>query len=168
MLCRQSSYALQCQPHMEAAPSPSRSFLSPLGSLATGEAGGQWECISRHYPGPLPPLLAYAPDELVADGAEGRLWEEGGCEFMTLDMVHTCLLDGPAAVVQREEALTLQVTGLLGVCGEDVDRDIGVLWQGCGGWLWESLAEQSCPCPCDLPLFFFFFAESHCKFWQCW
>lgn len=133
MLYRQSSFALQRQPHIEAASSPSRSFLSPLGSLAIGEAGGQRERISRHCPGSLLLLLAYAPDELVADGAEGGLREEGGCEFMALDMVHTCLLDGPAAVVQREEALTLQLTGLLGVCGEDVDRDIGVLWQGCRG-----------------------------------
>lgn len=49
----------------------------------------------------------YPPDELLADGAEGGLGEEGGAELVALDHVHLGLLDGAAALVQRKQALSL-------------------------------------------------------------
>ena len=55
------------------------------------------------------------PDKLLADGAEGGLGEEGGAELVTLDQVDLGLLDGPASLVQREQALSVLLAGPLAV-----------------------------------------------------
>lgn len=44
-------------------------------------------------------VCLHVPDKLLADGAEGGLWEEGGAELVALDHVHLGLLDGAAALV---------------------------------------------------------------------
>lgn len=47
------------------------------------------------------------PDKLFADGAEGRLGEEGGAELMTVDHVNLSLFDGPAPLVEGEQTIFL-------------------------------------------------------------
>lgn len=54
---------------------------------------------------------SYAPDKLLADGAEGRLREEGGAELVALHQVDLGLLDGASPLVEREHA----VPALLGL-----------------------------------------------------
>lgn len=49
------------------------------------------------------------PDELLADGAEGGLGEEGGAELVALHHVDLGLLDGAASLVQGEQPLPLAV-----------------------------------------------------------
>lgn len=46
------------------------------------------------------------PDELFADGAEGRLGEEGGAELVTLDQMDFGLFDGAASLMQGEQAVS--------------------------------------------------------------
>lgn len=45
----------------------------------------------------------------MTDRAEGGLWEEGGRELVTLDIVDFGLFDGSPALVQGEEAFILTV-----------------------------------------------------------
>ena len=49
----------------------------------------------------------YVPDELFADGAEGRLREERGAELVTFDHVDFGLFDGSSALVEREQTFAL-------------------------------------------------------------
>ena len=55
------------------------------------------------------------PDKLLADGAEGGLREESGAELVALHQVDLGLLDGPASLVQREQALAVLLAGPLAV-----------------------------------------------------
>lgn len=48
------------------------------------------------------------PDELFADGAEGRLREERGAELVTLDDVDFGLFDGASPLVEGEQTLSLR------------------------------------------------------------
>ncbi|KAG7225542.1 hypothetical protein INR49_004948 [Caranx melampygus] len=48
-------------------------------------------------------------DEVINDGAEGWLREEGGAELVTLDDVNFGLFDGTAALVEGEQAVTLSL-----------------------------------------------------------
>lgn len=50
------------------------------------------------------------PDKLMTDGAEGRLWKEGGCELVTLDIMDFGLFDGSPALMQGEKAFGLTVS----------------------------------------------------------
>lgn len=52
--------------------------------------------------------LCCVPDELFADGAEGRLWEERSAELVAFDNVHFGLFDGAASVMEGEQALSLR------------------------------------------------------------
>lgn len=50
---------------------------------------------------------SYAPDKLFADGAEGRLREEGSAELVALHHVYFGLLDGASPLVERKHAVPL-------------------------------------------------------------
>lgn len=63
-------------------------------------------------------ILLHLPYKLVAHWAEGGLWEEGGCELVTLDIVDFGLFDGSPALVQGEEAFSLTVSQVLCIWGE--------------------------------------------------
>ena len=54
----------------------------------------------------------------MADGAKRGLWEKGGGELVTLDMVDFGLFDGSSAVMQSKEAFGLKFTHVLCVCGK--------------------------------------------------
>lgn len=54
----------------------------------------------------------------MTDRAEGGLWEEGGRELVTLDIVDFGLFDGSPALVQGEEAFILTVRQVLCIWGE--------------------------------------------------
>lgn len=54
-------------------------------------------------------IYFHLPYKLVTDRAEGGLWEEGGRELVTLDIVDFGLFDGSPALVQGEEAFILTV-----------------------------------------------------------
>lgn len=56
------------------------------------------------------PCLGFCcvPDELFADGAEGRLREERGAELVTLDDVDFGLFDGASPLVEGEQTLSLR------------------------------------------------------------
>lgn len=47
------------------------------------------------------------PDELFADGAEGRLREERSTELVTFDYMDFGLFDGTAPMMQGEQTLSL-------------------------------------------------------------
>lgn len=47
------------------------------------------------------------PDKLFADGAEGRLREEGGAELVTFDHVNLGLFDGAAPLMEGKHPLPL-------------------------------------------------------------
>ena len=46
-----------------------------------------------------------SPDEVPADGAEGRLVEERGRELVTSDFVNLVLFDGSSPPVERRESI---------------------------------------------------------------
>lgn len=46
------------------------------------------------------------PNKLFADGAEGRLREEGGAELVTLDHVDFGLFDGAASMMEGEQTVS--------------------------------------------------------------
>lgn len=52
-------------------------------------------------------VASYAPDKLFADGAEGRLREERGAEFVGFHHVDFGLFDRPSPLVKREDAIPL-------------------------------------------------------------
>lgn len=52
-------------------------------------------------------LASYAPDKLLADGAEGRLREERSAEFVGFHHVDFGLFDCPSPLVKREDAVPL-------------------------------------------------------------
>lgn len=55
-------------------------------------------------------IYFHLPDKLMTDGAEGRLWKEGGCELVTLDIMDFGLFDGSPALMQGEKAFGLTVS----------------------------------------------------------
>lgn len=59
--------------------------------------------------------VCFIPDEFFADGAEGRLGEERGAEFVTFDHVDFGLFDGAAALVEGEQTLSLPLRLCVGL-----------------------------------------------------